>query len=71
MCGSVDLEEGCLVTKSMKYAHKLAHMVNAVHSGDPQPVVSEKFQEIPPQVLKLFSLQQDLLELDLRVIPYA
>ncbi len=46
-------------------------MVNAVRSGDPQPIVSQNFQEIPPQVLKLFSLQQDLLELDLRVIPYT
>ena len=71
MYGSVDLEEGCLITKSVKYAHQLAHMVNAVRSGDPQPVVSQKFQEIPPQVLRLFSLQQDVLELDLRVIPYA
>lgn len=71
MRGSVDLEEGCIITKSVKYAHQLAHMVNAVRSEDPQPVVSQKFQEIPPEVLKLFSLQQDVLELDLRVIPYA
>ena len=71
ICGSVNLEEGCLITKSVKYAHQLAHMVNAVRSGDPQPIVNQRFQEIPPQVLKLFSLQQDLLELDLRVIPYA
>jgi len=60
MGGSVNLEEGCLITKSVKYAHQLAHMVNAVRSGDPQPIVSQRFQEI-----------QDLLELDLRVIPYA
>ena len=71
MRGNVDLEEGCLITKSVKYAHQLAHMVNAVGSGDPQPVVSQKFQEIPPQVLKLFSLQHDLIELDLGIIPYV
>ena len=71
MCGSVDLEEGCLITKSVKYTHRLAHMVNAVCSWDPQPVVSQKFQEIPPHVLKLFMSQQDHLELDLKVIPYA
>ncbi len=71
MRGSVNLEEGCLITKSVKYTHQPAHMVNAVRSGDPQPIVSQNFQEIPPQVLKLFSLQQDLLELDLRVIPYT
>ncbi|KAF8344504.1 hypothetical protein F5887DRAFT_1075330 [Amanita rubescens] len=38
MRGNVDLEEGCLITKSVKYAHHLAHMVNAVRSGDPQPL---------------------------------
>ncbi|KAF8801382.1 hypothetical protein BYT27DRAFT_7115088, partial [Phlegmacium glaucopus] len=51
MRGSVDLEEGCLITKVVKYVHQLAHMVNAVRSGDLQPV-------------------QDVLELDLKVIPY-
>jgi len=55
MRGSVDLEEGCLITKSVKYVHQLAHMVNEVSSGDSQPIVSQRFQEIPPQVLKLFS----------------
>lgn len=52
MGGSVDLEEGCLITKSVKYAHRLAYMVNAAHSGDAKPI-------------------QDLLEFDLKVIPYA
>jgi hypothetical protein len=70
MRGSVDLEEGCLITKDVKYTHQLAYMVNAVRSRDPQPIVSQKFQEISLQVLKLFSLQQDVLELDLKVIPY-
>ena len=41
MRGRVDLEEGCLVTKFVKYAHQLAYMVNAVRSGDPEPVVSK------------------------------
>ena len=55
MRGNVDLEEGCLITKSVKYAHQLTHMVHAVRSGDPQPVVSHKFQENPSQVLKFLS----------------
>jgi hypothetical protein len=46
MHGGVGLEEGCLITKSIKYTHQLAHMVSAVRFGDPQPVVSQKFQEI-------------------------
>jgi hypothetical protein len=67
--GGVHLEEGCLVTKSVKYAHQLAHMVNAVRSRDPEPVVSQKFREIPPQVLKLFPFQEDLVD-SLGVISY-
>ena len=41
--GLVDLEEGCLITKSVKYAHRLAYMVNAARSGDPKPIVSQRF----------------------------
>jgi hypothetical protein len=39
---SIDLAEGCILTKSVKYTHQLAHWVNAVHSGDPREVVSRK-----------------------------
>ena len=37
---SVDLSDGCLVTKSLKYAHQLAHWINALHTGEPPEVVS-------------------------------
>ena len=51
--GNVNLEEGCLIAKSTKYTHQLAHMVNAVRSGNPRPIVSQNFQgdsdnKIPP-----------------------
>ena len=36
----VDLAEGCMLTKSVKYTHQLAHWVNAVGSGDLSEVVS-------------------------------
>lgn len=36
--GGVDLEESCLVTKSVKYVHQLAHMVNAVRLSNPRPI---------------------------------
>ncbi|KAF8899777.1 hypothetical protein CPB84DRAFT_1680960 [Gymnopilus junonius] len=35
----VDLSEGCMLTKSVKYSHQLAHFVNAVNRGDPGPIV--------------------------------
>jgi hypothetical protein len=70
MRGSVDLKEGCLITKSVKYTHQLAHMVNAVCSGDPQPIVSQSSKRSYRRVLKLFSLQEDLIG-ELKVIPYA
>jgi hypothetical protein len=38
--GGVDLHEGCMVTKLVKYTHQLVHFVNAVHEGDPADVVS-------------------------------
>ena len=38
--GGVDLNEGCMVTKLVKYTHQLAHFVNAVRAGDPADVVS-------------------------------
>jgi hypothetical protein len=42
LSGSVNLKEGCLITQSVKYAHQLAYMVNAVRSGDPEPIVSPR-----------------------------
>jgi hypothetical protein len=36
----VDLAEGCMLTKSVKYTHQLTHWVNAVRGGDPSEVVS-------------------------------
>ena len=49
----VDLAEGCIVTKTIKYTHQLVHWVNAVRSGDPKDVVSE----VPTRsdLLSLFS----------------
>jgi hypothetical protein len=38
----IDLAEGCILTKSVKYTHQLTHWVNVVHSGDPREVVSRK-----------------------------
>ena len=40
---SLDLAEGCLVTKTVKYTHQLVHWINAVHNGDPTDVVSTRF----------------------------
>jgi hypothetical protein len=36
----VSLEEGCLITKTIKYTHQLAHWVNAVRNGDERFIVS-------------------------------
>jgi hypothetical protein len=36
----VDLAEGCMLTKSVKYTHQLAHWINAVRGGDSSEVVS-------------------------------
>jgi hypothetical protein len=38
----VDLSEGCLVTKSLKYTHQLAQWVDTVRHGDPTEVVSRE-----------------------------
>jgi hypothetical protein len=40
---SVDLAEGCLVTKTIKYTHQLVHWVSAVRHEDPEPIASIKF----------------------------
>ena len=41
--GFVDIDEGCMLTKSVKYTHQLAHWVSAVQGGDSSAVVSTKF----------------------------
>lgn len=33
-------EEGCMVTKCVKYTHQLAYWIDAVDKGDPSVVVS-------------------------------
>jgi hypothetical protein len=67
MRGGVDPEEGCLITKSVKYTHQLLHMVDAVRSGDPQPIVSQKgSKRIQPQVPKLLVTVEFL-----KIMPYA
>ena len=38
--GIVDIDVGCMLTKSVKYAHWLGHWVNAVWDGDYSEVVS-------------------------------
>lgn len=68
--GDVDLEEGCLVTKSVKYTHRVARLVNAVRFGDPVPIVSQKFQHDVPKILVTISLQEDLLNF-MNIIPYT
>lgn len=37
---NIDLAEGCVLTKSVKYTHQLVHWVDAAHGGDPREVVS-------------------------------
>jgi len=41
--GVIDIDEGCMLTKSVMYTHQLAHWVNAVRSGDSSAVVSTEF----------------------------
>ncbi|KAK2464686.1 hypothetical protein APHAL10511_003262 [Amanita phalloides] len=52
--GGVDLSEGCLLTKSVKYTHQLAHWVNAVRdkSADPssiEEVISRQLRIVPSE----------------------
>jgi len=50
--GRVDLAEGCILTKSVKYTHQLVHWVNAACRGDPGEVVSKKLiGDYSPQLL--------------------
>src|ERR1700722_5129773 len=46
--GGVDLAEGCLITRSIKYTHRLAHWVNAVRSGDSTGIVSAPRVQLVP-----------------------
>ncbi|KAM6495239.1 hypothetical protein JOM56_009862 [Amanita muscaria] len=36
----IALEEGCMITKSVRYTHEVIHWVNVAHSSDPAPVVT-------------------------------
>jgi hypothetical protein len=36
----LDLAEGCMVTKYVKYTHQLAYWIDVVDKGDPSVVVS-------------------------------
>ena len=54
--GGVDLTEGCMLTKSVKYTHQLSHLISAVRKGDPQPVVSRKFARTYPHLLTLLHI---------------
>jgi len=38
VCGGVDLSEGCLITKTVRYTHQLIHWVNAVRNRSPRSV---------------------------------
>jgi hypothetical protein len=37
---SIELEEGCMVTKLVKYTHRVVYFVNNARKGDPSDVVS-------------------------------
>ena len=55
---SLDLAEGCFLTKSVKYTHQLVYWINAVHSGDPREVVSRKqIGGYFPQLLSVISFR--------------
>ena len=45
--GGVDLSEGCLITKTIKYTHQLAHWVNAVRNkfADSRLIVRRRFMD--------------------------
>lgn len=48
----VDLAEGCLVTKTIKYAHQLTHWINAVQNDDdPELIASIKIHHRPMLVV--------------------
>jgi hypothetical protein len=67
---AVSLEEGCFITKSVKYTHQVAYMVNAVRTRDPGPIVSQKnFHRSPTADAEVS--KEDILEIELKVIPYT
>ncbi|KAF8809017.1 hypothetical protein BYT27DRAFT_7284830 [Phlegmacium glaucopus] len=49
----VDLSEGCLVTKSIKYTHQLSHWINAAQNNDPEPIAGIKLLCVTPAVFTL------------------
>ena len=53
---SVNLAEGCLLTKSVKYAHQLAHWVNAVRDGDPGDIVSTNLKLIGDTITECYCI---------------
>lgn len=69
----IDLNEGCILTKSVKYTHQLIHWVNAAHDGDPIEVVSRKlihYRGLFTATAKCYLFQEYLIEYDLQIIPY-
>jgi hypothetical protein len=57
--GYIDLAEGCILTKSIKYTHQLTHWVNAAHSGDPKEVISRRLiGDYSPQLLSAISFRR-------------
>ena len=46
-CPKVDPDEGCLLTKTVKYTHQLTRMVDAAHSEDSTSVVSRRYHWRP------------------------
>lgn len=71
--GIIDLNEGCIVTKSVKYTHQLIHWVNAVRDEDPNEIVSRtliQYRGLFTAIAKCYPFQEFLIEYDLRIIPY-
>ena len=65
--GGIDLAEGCLLTKSVKYTHQPARMVDAARSGDFATVVSGTIVRV--NSLSLFPFQEEVVD-QMRIIPY-
>jgi hypothetical protein len=65
--GGVDLSEGCLVTKSLKYTHQLIHWINAIRTGDPTEVVSR--HKPSDTDADAFFIKKTLLQ-TLHIVPY-
>ena len=65
--GVVDINEGCMLTKSVKYAHR--HWVNAVRGGDSSEVVSTNLYKWNTGSDPI-SQQEELIEKRLHITPY-